>query len=141
MKLIDLIKLKFLPTSADCGLLALRLWFGLAILLHHGLDKLQNFSKTAASLQAGTHLPLVLAWLAILAESVFSLLLVVGFLTRISAFMLASTMGVAFVMVHKHALGVAAGSPGPGEPAFLYLGVFVVLFLAGGGRYSVDEKI
>lgn len=140
MKYTDLVKLKFLPASVDCGLLLLRVWFGSAILLNHGWGKLQNFSRTVAFIKGSTHLPTLLAWLAITAETVFSALLIIGFLTRFSAAMLAATMAVAFFMVHHHALGVAPGSPGPGEPAFLYLGVFVGLFLAGAGRFSVDGK-
>ncbi len=139
MKSTELIKLTFLPASADLGLLVLRVWLGLSMLLIHGLAKVQNFSGTVAMFRDKMGIPAPLGVCAILAESACAILLVLGLATRPAALFLAVTMGVAFVKVHKMLL--VAGNPQSGELAFLYLGGFVALFLAGGGRFSVDDKL
>ena len=44
-QLAKILRLDFLPFSPHCGLLALRLWIGLSMLLLHGWDKAANFDK------------------------------------------------------------------------------------------------
>jgi len=139
MKITELIKLKFLPASADFGLLVLRLWLGISMFRIHGLGKLQAFSSTLDNFQK-MGFPKPLGACAILAEAACSLLLVLGLATRPAALFLAVTMSVAFAKVHKMVLVAPSGTQ-TGELAFIYLGGFVVLFLAGAGRFSVDEKI
>ena len=136
----ELIKLKFLPASADLGLLVLRAWLGLSMLIIHGLGKLQNFNGTLALFRDKMGIPAPLGVCAILAESACSVLLILGLATRPAALFLAVTMGVAFVKIHKMLL-VAPQGASTGELPFIYLGGFVVLFLAGGGRFSMDDKI
>ena len=46
-------------------------------------------------------------------------------------------MTTAFVIVH----GSALKGPQSGELAFLYLGVFIALLLAGPGRFSIDGNL
>lgn len=138
MKLADLIKLRFLPASSDLGLLVLRLWLGLSMLLIHGLDKVQKFGVMLDNFAKGG-IPKPLGACAILAESVGAALLVLGLAARPAALALAITMGVAFVKAHNMVL--TAGDPKSGEMAFIYLAGFVALFLAGPGRFSVDEKL
>jgi putative oxidoreductase len=136
MKIGQFIRLSFLPSSADCGLLVLRVWLGLSILLLHGVDKLKTFGATVEKFaQMGFPTPLGAA--AVIAEGVCSALLVVGFATRWSAAFLAATMAVAFFKAHG---GVLKG-PGSGELAFVYLAGFVAIFIAGAGRWSVDAKL
>jgi len=136
MNIGQFIRLGFLPSSADCGLLVLRVWLGLSILLLHGLDKLKAFGGTVDQF-AKMGFPKPLAAAAIIAEGVCSALLVMGFATRWSAAFLAATMGVAFFHVHK---AVLKGEHS-GEMAFLYLAGFVAIFVAGPGRWSVDAKL
>ncbi|OAI56115.1 hypothetical protein AYO49_04860, partial [Verrucomicrobiaceae bacterium SCGC AG-212-N21] len=133
-----LITLNFVPFLPDCGLLLLRVWFGLSIFLIHGLAKLQNFGATVDGF-AKMGFPTPLGAAAVLAESVFSILLVLGFATRISATFLSGTMAVAFFKVHGAVL--QQGNPGSGEMAFLYLGAFLAILVAGPGSHSVDEKL
>ena len=132
------LKLDFLPRSADCGLLALRLWLGLTLFLGHGWTKLSTFStmapKFADPLGIGKMPSLGLATFA---EAFCAILIILGLFTRPAALVLAINMGVAFVMVHKQAFK----GPASGELAWLYLGGFVVLFLAGAGRFSIDTKV
>jgi putative oxidoreductase len=135
MNIGKLIRLSFLPCSADCGLLVLRAWFGLSILVLHGLEKLQNFGATVD--QIAKEFPRPLAAAAIIAEGICSALLVVGFATRWAAALLAATMGVAFFQVHQMMLK----GEHYGELAFIYFAGFVAIFVAGPGRWSVDAKL
>lgn len=75
--------------------------------------------------------------LAVFAEVVCAALLVAGLWTRVAALALVVTMAVAFWVAH----GGRLSGPGSGEMAFLYLGAYVVLFVAGGGKYSLDAKM
>src|SRR5436190_15748601 len=103
MNFKSFIRLSFIPSSSDCGLLALRVWLGLSMLLIHGIAKLQNFGATVdAFTKMGFPKPLAVA--AIVSEGVMTALLVVGFATRWAAAFLATTMAVAFVHVHKAVL-------------------------------------
>ena len=75
--------------------------------------------------------------LAIIGEVVCSSLLVLGLFTRVAALGAAITRGTAFWLVH----GGKLMGDGNGELAFLYLGGVVALFLAGGGKFSLDAKM
>lgn len=133
------ITLSFLPFSQDCGLLALRIWFGLSIFLIHGLAKFQNFGATVAMFREKMGIPSLFGAAAVLSESLCAILIVIGLATRLSATFLAVTMAVAFFKVHGAVL--QQGNPGSGEMAFLYLGAFLAIVLAGPGRHSVDAKL
>lgn len=74
--------------------------------------------------------------MAIFAEVVCSVLLIVGLFTRFAALSLAITMAVAFFIAHN---GQLTGAK-PGELAFVYLAGFLTLLFAGGGKFSADAK-
>jgi putative oxidoreductase len=126
----------FIPSDdsdlTSMALLVARLWFGLAMLFNHGLDKLGHFKDNVGTfpdpLGVGQEASLVLV---IMAEVGAALLLTVGFMTRVAAAVLVIDMFVAFLMVHK------AGMSG-GELAFVYLAGYVMLVIAGGGLFSLD---
>lgn len=132
------LQLDFIPRSADFGLLILRVWLGLSMLLLHGMMKIQNFEAIAPKFLdpfgIGGKASL---GLAIFAEAVCSVLLVAGLFTRLGALMLAITMGVAFALAHKAGLSREAG----GELAFIYLAGYVTLFVTGAGKFSADAKL
>jgi putative oxidoreductase len=136
--LLRILRLEFLPVSADFGLLLLRAWFGLTMLCNHGLDKLLTFSEKAGGfpdpLGVGSQASLVLA---ILGEVVCAALLTLGLFGRFAALGLAITMGVAFFMVHQGALTGESS----GELAFMYLAGFVALIFAGPGSFSLDTML
>jgi putative oxidoreductase len=133
-----ILRFDFLPTGPSCGLLALRLWLGLSLLLLHGWTKLSNYSNMSTQfpdpLGVGSHASL---GMAVFAEAVCAALLAIGLFTRFAALVLAINMGVAFFMVHKAVLKMG---PGSGELAFIYLAGFVAIFLAGPGRFSIDAR-
>lgn len=135
---MKLLHLNFLPRSSDGALLLLRLWFGASMLLLHGWGKLANFStyatKFADPFGLGQTTSLVLA---IFGEVVCSVLLILGLYTRVAALGAGFTMAVAFWIAH----GGKLSGPGNGEMAFLFLGAFTALFVAGAGRFSLDARL
>lgn len=135
--MLSFLRLSFLPKSPDCALLLLRLWLGITMLWNHGLAKATGFETYAAKFPALFGLSSkVNLGLAVFAEVGCSILLILGLFTRFAALSLAITMGVAFVMVHK----MAFTGPASGELAFIYLGGYLVLLLAGGGRLGIDKS-
>jgi len=134
-----LITLPMPPISMQVGLLVLRVWLGLTMLLVHGLDKLQNFSGTVQTFQENMGIPAPLGAAAIFAESICAALLVVGLATRWAALFLSITMAVAFFKAHGASLATDGGASG--EMAFIYLAGFLTLFLAGAGRFSADAML
>ena len=96
------------------------------------MQKLQGFESLSATfpdpLGIGSQLSLSMA---IFGELVCSTAVIFGFLTRLAIIPMAFTMTVAFFITH-------GGSLAEGELAFAYLVVFVLLFFAGPGKYSID---
>jgi putative oxidoreductase len=129
---------KFFSTQYSAGafniaVLALRLTFGLFLLLIHGMDKITHFSKYEYSffdfLNIGHRWSLVLC---IFAEVVCAGLVVLGLFTRFAALVLVINFSVASFMALKgQSLEVH-------QVAVCYLCVFFALLLTGPGRYSVD---
>jgi putative oxidoreductase len=130
------LQLTFLPRSYDLALLALRFWLGFGLLLNHGWGKLTHFSQMsgrfADPFHIGTAPSLVLV---VFAEIVCSILLIVGFATRLAALIIIIDLGVAFSLIHRFAFS----GQHSGELAYAYLGGFVAIFLAGAGRFSIDK--
>lgn len=116
-------------------LLSLRVLFG-GLLLSHGLQKWGAFDTLSAvfpdPMGMGSEWSLSLA---IFGEVICSILFIVGFAYRLVLLPMIFTMGVAFFVVH------GADPFAVKELAFVYLAVFVVMYVAGAGRYSVDGWI
>jgi putative oxidoreductase len=72
--------------------------------------------------------------LTVFAEAFCSALVVFGWWTRLAAIPLLVTMGVAFLLVH------GADPWQKKEMAFLYFSAYLVIFLAGPGKFSFDGK-
>jgi len=123
------------PVSTDAALLVLRLAFGLALALAHGLSKVSDLPKFTAGVAArGMPLPELLGPLAALSEFAGGLLLAVGLFTRPAALFVLVTMLVAAFHVH------AADPFQKKELSLAYAFVAIVLLLAGPGRYSLDAR-
>lgn len=124
------------PLNNDLALLMGRI--ALAILmLSHGLPKMQLlFSGDPVlfppvfGMSPGLSLSL-----AVFAEVFCSALILVGFKTRLATLPLIITMLVAVFSFH------AADAFAEKEPAVLYLAGYLVLFVAGSGKYSVDQLL
>jgi putative oxidoreductase len=107
----------------------LRIMTGL-LFVEHGTQKLFAFPGPGPAL---TTLLVIQALL----ELVGGILIVIGFLTRPVAFILAGDMAVAYF--YAHAPKGFFPSLNGGKLAILYCFVFLYLFVAGGGVWSVDE--
>jgi putative oxidoreductase len=126
---------KIYSTNASIGLLLLRVSAG-GFMLTHGFPKLQRI--LAGEFQFGDPLglgPEVSLVLAVFAEFVCSILLVLGLGTRLASIPLIVTMAVAAFISH------GADPFGRKELALMYLVAYVVLLLNGAGKFSLDKMI
>ncbi|WP_298759537.1 DoxX family protein [uncultured Psychroserpens sp.] len=115
----------------DLALLVLRLGFG-GFMLTHGIPKF-NYLSNPAEFPDPIHLgPTLSLLLCLIGEVIAPILLIVGFKTKWAAILAALTMMVAAFVVH------AKDDLATKEHALLYLFAFIVLFLAGAGKYSLD---
>lgn len=119
------------------GLLLLRLAFGGMMIFGHGwpkLIKLLNESPVKFGDPIGVGPGASLA-LAVFAEVVCSLLIMLGLFTRWATIPLIITMFVAAFFVHIDDPFAKM------EKALLYLVPYIYLFLVGGGIYALDHLI
>lgn len=118
---------------ASVGLLLLRIGLGGTMLAAHGLGKLSNFSAYSEKFPDPIGLgPAVSLALAIFAEAVCSLAVVLGAATRFAAVPIVVTMLVAAVIVH---------GDDPWEKkelAVVYAIAFFSLVFTGPGAFSID---
>ena len=124
-----------------------RLTLGI-VFFFHGMQKLFGwfggfgFNGTLHFFTDQMHVPVVFAVLAILAEGLGSLGLLLGFLSRVAAFGIACNMVVAVYMVHRFNgifMNWAGNQKGEGfEFHILALGLCLFVMIYGGGAWSVD---
>lgn len=133
--------LRFLFPAPPCGtgaswlLLAARIVFGV-MLMTHGIAKWQHYDTLSAAfpdpLGLGSQTSLILA---IFAEVICPVGFITGTLYRLALIPMIFTLCIAFFAIH-------GGDPfAARELAMLYLAAFVLLWFAGPGRYSVDNRI
>jgi putative oxidoreductase len=105
------------------------------LFLEHGTAKLLGFPTPPN----GAPAVLTLQWTQGAIELVGGLLLAIGLFTRPVAFVLAGNMAVAYFMAHapKNFFPLLNG----GDSAILYCFIFLLFFVAGPGRWSVDRKV
>lgn len=110
----------------------LRFMAGLEI-LQHGMAKILHFPTVPqfANVAVGS-----LSWVGGVIELIGGILIVIGLFTRPAAFILCGFTAVAYFMVHagKSFYPILNG----GELAVLYCFVFLYIFAAGPGPWSVD---
>jgi len=108
-----------------------------ASMLTHGIPKLQTL-LTAPEIQFPDPLgvgPVASMALAVTAEALCSVALILGLLTRLALLPLMFTMGMAFFVIHS-------GDPfSARELAALYFLVFSTLWVTGPGKWSLDALI
>lgn len=142
-------KILFDTDDAWSGLI-LRLTLGV-VMWPHGAQKLLGwyggfgFSGTLGFFTEQMHLPWIVAFLVIMGESLGSLALLAGFLTRFAAASIGVIMVGAIAMVHwPHGffMNWFGKQQGEGyEYHLLVIGISLALLIAGGGKWSVDRLI
>ena len=128
---------EFLDSWSPRALSILRIITGF-LFLWHGSQKLFGFPPSAQG--GGGPLPPLMVFGGIL-EFFGGLLILFGLFTRWTAFILCGMMAVAYWMAHgtngKGFLPLMNG----GELAVVYCFVFLYLFFAGGGVWSLDNLL
>lgn len=133
------------------ALLMIRIPLGV-IFIAHGSQKLlgafggQGLTATFSTFEAKLGIPPILTLLAIIAEFGGGIGVLCGFLTRLSAFGIASTMAVAIYKVHWAGGFFLNASCAPGrvhgiEYNLALLGMGLALVFTGAGAWSVDRYL
>ncbi len=141
---------KLLATPNDWTLTVLRLVMGV-VFFAHGAQKTfgwfggYGFSGTMGFFTNMMHIPAAFAFLAICAEFLGGIGLILGALGRIAAFGIACNMVVAITMVH-HNFGLfmnwSGQQKGEGfEYHLLAIAIALVLMARGSGAFSVDRAV
>lgn len=124
------------PLIIDIVLLVIRIFVGFAM-LSHGFPKLQQLYAGGEIqfydfLAMGAKFSLILA---VFAEFVCSIFIILGLFTRFAVFFLVITMAVAGLLVHGE-------DPfSKRETSLLYLSIYLLIFAFGPGKFSVDAMI
>lgn len=133
------------------GPLALRLTL-MAVMLPHGVQKLQNWDSTYQAFTQHLNIPAPLAVAGMLAEVVFPILIGLGLFTRLAALGMVVQMAVAAKLGGHIANGFMTnwfGTLGPdGKPLghgyeyhLLYGGAALALALIGPGKIALDSLL
>ncbi len=141
---------RLLSTNADISAFVLRLMLGI-VFFPHGAQKALGWfggyglSATLAAFTDKMHIPFIFAMLAIAAEFLGAIALIIGFFTRLAAFGIAVVMAVAIYMVHGRFgffMNWSGGHKGEGfEYHLLVLAIAIALMIKGGGSFSIDRKV
>lgn len=136
-------------TGDSVGPALLRWTLGL-VMLPHGLQKTlgwfggYGFQGTMGWLTGTLGAPWILALLAILAESVGAVLLLVGLGTRVAALGIGAVMAVATTVHWSNGFFMNWSGQQAGEGFefhLLALGIVAALLVLGGGRWSLDRRL
>ena len=141
---------KLIRTDSDYAVTVLRLVLGIVFFAHGAQKALgwfggHGFKATLTGFNQDMHIPLVFAVLAIAAEFLGGLGLLVGLLSRVAAFGIGCNMVVAIAEVH-HRFGFFMNwsgiKKGEGfEFHLLAIAIVLALILKGGGAASIDRVL
>lgn len=136
--------------ALDGLLLILRLAMGI-VMFPHGAQKMlgwfggPGFSGTMQFFTGTAHIPAFFAVLAILAEFLGSIFLILGVLTRLAALAITTNMLVAVSTIHVHNgffMNWSGQQKGEGMEYFIYaIAVGLTLIITGPGRFSLDAQL
>ena len=127
-------------TLQDVGKLLLRLALGILILLH-GISKLQNGIDGILAGVQGAGLPREFGYLVYVGEVVAPILVILGFLTRPAALVIAVNMAFAVYLVHAAQLFTLTKQGGWAlELQGIYFVAALVIACLGAGRYSAGGE-
>ena len=141
---------KLLKTDEDIASLLMRVLLGI-VFFPHGAQKLlgwfggHGFNATMDAFTDTMGIPVILAFLAIMAESLGAVALITGLLTRVAAFGVATNMVVAIIMVHLpngFFMNWSGNQKGEGfEFHILAIALALAIMIRGGGKWSIDGMI
>lgn len=139
---------RIMKTNSDWSPMIARLALGIMI-LPHGLQKTlgmfggYGFTNTLNFFTQQMGVPWIFALLAILAESLGGLGLILGLYSRVAALGVGSVMAVAIFKVHWNVgffMNWMGTQKGEGfEFHILAIGLALVVMLSGGGKFSLDR--
>ena len=139
-----------IETKDDYAALVLRLMLGIVFFVHGSQKVLgwfggYGFTNTMNAFTQKMHIPFVFALLAIAAEFLGSIALLMGLFTRIAAFSIATVMVVAVGLVHWQNgffMNWSGAQKGEGfEYHLLVIAIAAALMIKGGGSFSIDKKL
>jgi len=141
---------KIFQTANSWSILIIRVMLGI-VMFPHGAQKLfglfggYGFSGSLGFFTEKMHIPVFFAFLAIMAEGLGSIGLIIGLLTRVAAFGILCNMIVAIWMVHwPHGffMNWFGNQKGEGfEYHLMAIAICLALLISGGGKWSVDRAI
>lgn len=128
---------QYLLLNTDLGLLLLRVLTATVLFSKHGLEKIVSFNQMLPSfpdpLGVGSTAGLSFAFAC---DVVCALLMALGLFTRFGAALQLLGMIVIFSFLHNFSFAEEHA-----EIVFLYLAVYLTVFCAGQGKYSLDRLI
>ncbi len=147
---------KLFQTENDASTTILRVVLGV-VFFPHGMQKLTTmyggygFAGTMGWFTGSLHITSLFAFLAIMAEGVGWMGLILGLLTRVAAFGITVNMVVAVYLLHwkngffMNWLGAMTSAGKPAGEGFEYhllvIAIGIALMARGGGRWSIDRAI
>jgi len=141
---------KLIATDDDVASLVLRVVLGIVFFAHGAQLTLgwfggNGFAATMQFFTQNMHISRVFAFLAIMAQFLGSLGLIVGLLTRVAAFGIGAVMLVATLMVHLPVgffMNWFGNQKGEGyEYHLLVMAICIALMIKGGGKASIDRAL
>jgi len=141
---------KLIQTDNDVATFVVRVMLGI-VFFPHGMQKLlgwfggYGFAGTMGFFTDKLGIPVIFAFLAIMAEALGSLGLITGLLTRVAAFGVTVNMVVAVLMLHLpngFFMNWFGNQKGEGyEFHLLVIAMGIALMIRGGGALSADRVI
>ena len=117
----------------DSAILFIRIFIG-AMMLTHGIGKIQQYDYLVNSFPDPLGIGSATSFTLItIAEVGFSMAIIIGLFTRLSA------LGLAFGMFVATFIAFPDKSFTDGELSFVYMGIYISLIISGGGGYSLDR--
>ncbi len=132
-------------TYSNLARLFMRLFVGV-MLLQFGIRHLVNFSVLSATFPTVLHLsPTASLIIMIVIELVCSLLIMIGFMTRLSAIPpICAMVAAEYYILHDMVPFLPAyglDSTDPGYLPIMFIGIYLYLLIAGPGKISLDYFI
>jgi putative oxidoreductase len=127
--------LKTQPLSTDLGILLLRLILG-GLFTWHGYNAIMHYDEYLAMSKSTIGLGVKLEFdLVVFSYLICGILLVLGFLTRLSVIPIFIAMSVAFFVAHKNDAFLMKQLP------FVLWLLCIAVMIFGSGKYSIDQLI